>query len=717
MLPILHRMPDFLLAILACWLGLSLFIRAPKDRGTRAFAWFGINIGMYGLTALLLQMTSDPEVAHFLGRLRLIATVVTPAVFLQFIAVLVTRRTSVKQREVIAVCYTTGVSLALYAAFGPLPEPVPPFPIWARWGEMSFPPGWLYGAWTAQRIVPLLIALWLMGNAYRQPPNDEQERRLRVILGFSAVVGVGGAIAATIARTFNLSPALPLIAMLFGMLLTTSAVFTNRSLLPARIAQRAFIYSLFGSLLTAGYIGLVLTLEWFSSKWLKLDSRFPLVSIFSLVALVSALGPLRDWLRNQFDRRFLQRELDYSSLLRELSDDLLERGDLSEQLQTALSTICRALGIRAGLVIVSKPEGLAALASYGTEQAPLQIEGVTIPETLQDLTELWEPWPPAKLLLPLRRGTETLGLLALGLQRSEQTLNATEQALLDYVSNYLAFAISSYNLFQEKQQEVLATMIEGSRALREQQEQIARRAEEAEEMPPPEEPSKATGLRVYALGSLRVEFGGEQVTRWGGDKAGTNQAEALFAYLFDRRGKGITKDEIEEVIWPDLDIGKADSNFHRTLAALRRTLEPNLTRGNLSKMILYQRERYWLEPRIIAWTDTDAFLTFTEAGIASFRQGDYAQALKLIAQAKQLYRGDYMDDCPFFGDSSAAEDQRLALRSRYVDAQLVLGAIYEAQGQVREAAAAYRHALTLSPEGCPPAQEGLTRLQAKLSSG
>jgi tetratricopeptide (TPR) repeat protein len=104
-----------------------------------------------------------------------------------------------------------------------------------------------------------------------------------------------------------------------------------------------------------------------------------------------------------------------------------------------------------------------------------------------------------------------------------------------------------------------------------------------------------------------------------------------------------------------------------------------------------------------------------ERGLTQFYQQQYKDALASLERASELYRGDYMDDCPFFGDSTYVEDQRSMLRSRYVDAQLTLGAIYEMQGRIGEATSAYHRALTSSLDGCPLASDGLARLQGGLA--
>ncbi len=715
MSPIVHRTPDFLLAVVSCWIGLSLLVRAPRDRDARVFAWFTLNLALYGLTAFLPLLTESPDVARVMMRLQLVETVIAPPVFLHFIMTLTSHvRIPNGQRVMLGIFYGIGVAMALYALFGDL-QAVPNSPAWSPHGELRFPDGWLWWAWNVQRVLPLVAAIGLMWRAYRRTPGDEQEKKLQRIFALTALVGVVGAILATVNRNLLVSPLLPRTIILIAMIVLAYAVLNHRALLPERVARRTFFYSLIGSAITTIYVGLLLLFEWVIQTWLLISA--PLLTIFSLVVLVAVLGPLREWFRDQLDRRFFRREFSYGRLLRSLSDDLFERGSLDDQLQAALSSICRTLEVQSGMVALLTPEGLIPRAAYGQEKPQPILHDVMLPTEPSHVEETWTPWQSAQLLLPLRRGDESLGLLALGPHYSSLPFNATERALLDHLGNYLALAIT-YERAREEQQSAIASLAEQRRALQAQQEQLAQQAADAalqteqSSLPGIENETLTNGLRVYALGPLRVERYGQAITRWGGNKAGTYQAEALFAFLFDRRGKGVTKDEAAEVIWPDLEISKADAAFHRTLAALRRTLEPDLRRGNESRTILYHHERYWLEPLSIDWYDAEQFIAAAEQGVSLYHQGDQQGALAALERASGLYRGDYMDDCPFFGDSVYAEDQRSLLRARYVEVQLTLGALYEALGRAGEAITAYRYASVASPDGCPPASAGLGRLQA-----
>ena len=90
------------------------------------------------------------------------------------------------------------------------------------------------------------------------------------------------------------------------------------------------------------------------------------------------------------------------------------------------------------------------------------------------------------------------------------------------------------------------------------------------------------------------------IQQWGGDKAGSRQAQAIFAFLFVRGESGIAKDEVTELIWPDLEIKRADLAFHRTLGGLRTVLEQGRQGVDC---ITYQGGRYRLARDIVVWSD------------------------------------------------------------------------------------------------------------------
>ena len=210
-------------------------------------------------------------------------------------------------------------------------------------------------------------------------------------------------------------------------------------------------------------------------------------------------------------------------------------------------------------------------------------------------------------------------------------------------------------------------------------------------------------LRVSALGSTLVERAGRPVTKWGGPKAGSRQAQAMFAFLLDRGEHGVTKDEFIDVIWPDAELEQGDLNFHRTLGGLRATLQSD----KADAPIVFGNGRYRMKPTIVGWLDVVEFeQRLSNAAHAS----DGVAAIHGLEAARALYRGDYLEDCPFYGDSEYVEERRRLLRGRLVDALVDLGRRYEARGDGTLAAARFREALMVAGDDCPSASEGLDRL-------
>ncbi len=168
----LDLLPAFLMAVLACWLGLSLLVRSPRDRAARAFAWLCLNLTLYGLTSVVSFLPHAPEAGPWLNRLQLVETALLPPVFLHFILLVAeVRWARLAQWAALALAYIVGIALAIYALVGTeaLLSELPP----------RFPAGPLTLIWTAQRALPLLFALLLTGLSYRQASEDDLERRRR----------------------------------------------------------------------------------------------------------------------------------------------------------------------------------------------------------------------------------------------------------------------------------------------------------------------------------------------------------------------------------------------------------------------------------------------------------------------------------------------------------------------------------------------------------
>ena len=292
-------------------------------------------------------------------------------------------------------------------------------------------------------------------------------------------------------------------------------------------------------------------------------------------------------------------------------------------------------------------------------------------------------------------GGELVGEMRVGETATGAPLDTRDLRLLELSASYVASAVRTGRREDEQATE-LARLAEARAVVDSHAAALHTALVERSDVAP--------GVRVFALGPLRVEREGTRIEHWGGDKAGSRQAQGMFAFLYDRGERGVAKDEVLELIWPDIDLERADLAFHRTMGALRSTLDPDHRRGERSA-VRFANDRYRLADPVVAWSDVDAFLGALDAAAA-----DPADRIRLLESARRLYRGEYLDDCPYYGDSAFVEHRRAHLRGRFVDLMVTLGEAYESKGDRMSAAAAFREAVTRAPDGCPPAAAGLARL-------
>ena len=117
--------------------------------------------------------------------------------------------------------------------------------------------------------------------------------------------------------------------------------------------------------------------------------------------------------------------------------------------------------------------------------------------------------------------------------------------------------------------------------------------------PPPQ------ALKIHLFGRFRILRGSKEIPA---DRWKSKKALMIFKYLICRRMQGYTpRDMIMELIWPDENPEKTRKRFHVALAALRKTLEPELPRGVQSSYILSSGDAYLLNVGEDGWVDTEHF--------------------------------------------------------------------------------------------------------------
>jgi len=181
-------------------------------------------------------------------------------------------------------------------------------------------------------------------------------------------------------------------------------------------------------------------------------------------------------------------------------------------------------------------------------------------------------------------------------------------------------------------------------------------------------------LRICALGPGRVYRGEYALTT--SDWIYSKVRELLFYLLcFPSR----TKEQIGLALWSDASPAQLRSNFHNTLYHLRHIL-------GRPEWIVFEHNHYTFNRQLPYWFDVEAFESHL-AGARQLQDTAPAQAIQALAEAVELYQGDFLEDL-VTGDWLLG--RRDALQRMYLEALLALGQLCFAEGRYAEATEAYR---------------------------
>ncbi len=650
-----------LAAVLGIWLGLTVVTRAAST-ASRVFALLSLSVATWSSSVIVQRLSISAAAGtagHFIEELMAALAIAATAHF--SLAIASEGFPTTGRRRVILGIYLANLVFAAPTILKTVTEP-PQLTSEPLVGSLFF---W---GWVAVRLGALATGAFWLGQALRvASAGSLRSRQLRAALATVATGGVGGAMR-FIPVIGDLDAWIGVSLVALGVVFAAYAVFSAGIFFGPAVAGRAFRSSLVGGFGLFLVLAMVLGVETASRNATGLD--LPVFTAMALIMAVTLRDPvsrrLRERLSGDGPRSAARRRL-----LLALGQPGLTAHPAEASVLPALDRLARALDV-VGLTVVRSDGSIVATEGLGG-----RLGGI-------------EP-------IPLVSNGELLGELRIGDTVTGAALSAHDEDLLRMSAAYVAAALRTGRR-EDEQMERLATLAAERAAVQSQAETLHAALLQHADAP--------AGLRIHALGPLHVERLGQSIERWGGDKAGTRQAQGLFAFLFDRGERGVTKDEALELIWPDTDIERADLAFHRTMVGLRQTLDARRG-GRTSGTIRFHNDRYRLDPEIVEWSDVRTFLARLDAAKAA---PDASERLALLEEARELYRGDYMDDCPFYGDSVEVEEQRAHLRARATDLRVAIGEAYEASGDRLSAAAAFREAIRGNPDGCPPAEAGLVRL-------
>ncbi len=656
-------------AILATWLGLTVLTRAQRQRGARVFVVLTGYLVVWSVSIVVQRLTAQPDlVDRPMRAIEDVTAYLLPAGVLHIsLALAVETRRSTIQQAVLVGTYAVCVAVAAGAVFFPdqrLAVNAPHLELPGVPGEVV---GWI---WIITRVLVLFAALYWIASALGAVGSDLARRRQLLAALATVAVGAGGGVLRFLPGTAEAVPWLGVVIMSLAVILAAYAVFAQGVFLSPEATGHVFRYSVVVGLAVTLYVAALFGLDRWAQNALAID--VPIVTGLALVVTIALFDPIADWVRRTVRGRS-ERDSAYDRLLRALGEDVLTAQRPEAVVVPALARLSRTFRLL-GAVVETPSGDVVARHGHPVKESPLALR------------------------LRLRSGEADVGWVSFGPKRSLLPFTPQENELLSMAGGFLAASLS-LAVRQDEQAEALESLSVERAAVMTRGTVLSDAIVEVQ--------SRDVGLHVFALGPLRVERGGAALRQWGGAKAGTRHAEGLFAFIFDRGEGGVTKDEIIEVIWPDIDLKHADRAFHRTLSGLRTTLEPGRRGGDRGSAISFRNDRYRLDPSLVAWSDVQAF---EEEMAAASATSDDDAALHHLERARALYRGDYLDDCPFYGDSAHAEDRRDLLRSRCVDLLLALGERYARRGDRPAAAASFRQARSVSGGDLPSAEIALVRL-------
>src|SRR2546423_8660738 len=213
-----------------------------------------------------------------------------------------------------------------------------------------------------------------------------------------------------------------------------------------------------------------------------------------------------------------------------------------------------------------------------------------------------------------------------------------------------------------------------------------------------EKSAAPSSLEIQLLGPFRVAVDGRVVE----ERHWSRRKPALLVKLLALHPhRQLHREQVMEMLWPDLDAEAAANNLHKSIHAVRRALEPNLKAGSDSHFILSHGQQVHLRAPGRLWIDAEAF----EQGATEALKSSDARACE---KALALYGGDLLVEDPYEDWAAARREQLCGLRQELL---VKLSKLYEAKGEYQQAVERLKEIVALDPSN-EDAHRQLMRLYA-----
>src|SRR5829696_6238052 len=205
---------------------------------------------------------------------------------------------------------------------------------------------------------------------------------------------------------------------------------------------------------------------------------------------------------------------------------------------------------------------------------------------------------------------------------------------------------------------------------------------------------KPEALRIWLFGGFRVALGARPIKK---DAWRLRKAAALVKLLALAPGHRLHREQVMDLLWPELGRKAASNNLRNTLHAARAILDP----AEGSRYLASEDDSLVLFPGGDLWVDVDAF---EEAAMGARRGGDPAA----YRMAINLYTRDLLPEDRY---EEWAEGRRQELQRTWLSLHVELARAYEGRGEYERGIEALQRALSEKPTN-EDVHTGLMRLYA-----
>jgi DNA-binding SARP family transcriptional activator len=207
-------------------------------------------------------------------------------------------------------------------------------------------------------------------------------------------------------------------------------------------------------------------------------------------------------------------------------------------------------------------------------------------------------------------------------------------------------------------------------ATRQPEDETAKDADRSTVQPPP-----TPVLRIYLLGQFRIE-------RWSNNGWTAvdsriwhrRRARALLGCLLSSPGRRLGREQVMDLLWPDLDIDVAANRLNGAVHELRQILEPEIARPASSRLLRLERDILELAGSTQIWVDAEVFENLLKEANTT---DDPEEVAHLLEEASALYKGQYLIEELY---SEWAALRRDTLQRAWIGLQLNMASLHAKAG-------------------------------------